>query len=90
MSIRQIRIESGGLTFRLFAARSDAIGVANLLTKQANAQFNAMPLKDSGGFLVASIPKQEIHDAAGRLPEAATSLLRSKGSYFELAPDQSA
>lgn len=80
---QSIRIEMGGLTFRLFSKESDAIGNANLLTKQMDAQFNAMPVKGAGGFLVASTPKQEIHDAAGLLPKRAMLLLKNKGSYFE-------
>lgn len=80
-----IRYEAGGLTFRLFPTQAQAVGVANQLTKAMDAQFNAMPLKGTGGFLVASKPMQEIQDAAGRLPDSAVALLKSKGSYFEFA-----
>ena len=78
-----IRHESGGLTFRLFPNQKSAIGFANQLTKLFDAQFNAMPLKGTGGFLVASASKKEVHDVAGKLPESATTLLTDKGSYFE-------
>lgn len=82
-----IRVEKGGLTFRLFVKQSDAIGLANVLTRQADAQFVALPVKNFGGFLVVSQPKQEIHDAAGMLPNQAMPLLKNKGSYLEWSSD---
>jgi hypothetical protein len=85
MSAKEIRIEVAGLTFRLFADRSQAIGVANLLTRQADAQFNAIPVKGSGGHLVYSAAKAEIHDASGLLPAQAHLVLKKHGSYFDWA-----
>jgi hypothetical protein len=85
-----IRCESGGLTLRLFPSQKSAIGVANQLTKLSGAQFNAMPLKGTGGFLVASAPMQEVHDVAGLLEKSAAALLKNNGSYFEWTTVQSA
>lgn len=83
-----IRYEFGGVTFRLFPSRRIAIGVANQLTRVFHAQFNALPLKGTGGFLVSSVPIQEVHDAAGQLPQLAMNLVKNKGSYFELSQVQ--
>lgn len=82
-AVSEVRINHGGLVFRLFGERHEAIHIANLFTKQESRQYNAKAVCGEGGFLVVSADNKLMYDKAGLLPDNAMMMLKNKGAFLE-------
>jgi hypothetical protein len=79
----EIKCIKGGIAFRLFASKADALSAIHKLPKTEGQSFHPLTVKGTNGFVVVSQDGKQMLDHGGSIPSHAIKLFKNSGQCLE-------